>query len=179
VSLRQKPATPRVRLVRTWSGANALARFADLRDVGVATRPMKSTILLLGLLAIVWQASAEPSPHDAKPALSDYETVRTAESFSIGATGAAATITQTETSLRRILLSPTAAEDCRKLTVAGTPAGRLYGLLGLKILKDAAYPTAAMRHRFSRVEVSVTDACNISQRPTFFVVQLIDQGKIK
>ncbi|EDY18585.1 hypothetical protein CfE428DRAFT_3970 [Chthoniobacter flavus Ellin428] len=140
---------------------------------------MKSTILLLGLLAIVSQVSAEPPPHDAKPALTDYETVRTAETFSIGATGFAAKITPTETSLRKILLTPTAAEDCRKLTVAGTPAGQLYGLLGLKLLKDATYPAAAARYRFSRVEVSVTDACNLTRRPTFFVVQLIDQGRIK
>ena len=140
---------------------------------------MKSTILLLGFLALVSQARAEPLPRDAKPALTDYETVRTAEQFSIGATGIAATITPTETSLRRILLTPTAAEDCRKLTAAGTPAGQLYGLLGLKLLKEATYPTTAARYRFSRVEVSVTDACDISKRPTFFVLQLIDQGKIK
>jgi hypothetical protein len=140
---------------------------------------MKPIILILGLLAIVSPASAEPPPRVSKLALTDYETVRTAETFSIGATGVAATITRTETSLRNILRTPTAAEDCRKLTAAGTPAGQLYGLLGLKLLKDSTYSTIAARYRFSRVEVSVTDACNISQRPTFFVVQLIDQGKIK
>ena len=147
--------------------------------LGVACHIMKSTMLLLGLVALAFQARAESLPPDAKPALTDYETVRTAEMFSIGATGIAATITPTETALRRILQTPTAAEDCRKLTVAGTPAGQLYGLLGLKLIKHATYPTVAARYRFSRVDVSVTDACNISQRPTFFVVQLIDQGKIK
>ena len=100
---------------------------------------MKSTFLPLGLLALICQASAESPTPEAKPALSDYETVQTAHHFSIGATGAAATITPAETSLRRILQTPTGAEDCRKLTVTGTSAGRLYGLLGLKILKDAAY----------------------------------------
>jgi hypothetical protein len=140
---------------------------------------MKSTILLLGLFALVSPASAETPPLDAKPALTDYETVRTAEQFSIGATGIAATIAPAETSLRRILLTSTAAEDCRKITVEGTPAGQLYGLLGLKLLKDATYPATAARYRFSRVEVLVGHADIISRRPTFFLTQLIDQGKIK
>jgi hypothetical protein len=140
---------------------------------------VKSRILLLGCVILALRASAEPPPRDTKPPLTDYETVRTAEEFSIGATGYAGTITPSEKSLRRILRTPTAAEDCRKLTAAGTPAGQLYGLLGLKLLKDPSYPTTVARYRFSRVEVTVTEACNLYNRPTFLVVQRIDQGKIK
>jgi len=147
--------------------------------LGVATRWMKSTMFLLGFVTLAHRVSAEPSPRDAKPPRTDYETVRTADCFSIGATGAAATISPTEKSLRRILQTPTAAEDCRKLAVAGTLAGKLYGLLGLKLLKDVTYSKTAAPYRFSRVEVMVTDACDLSERPTFYVVQLIDQGKIK
>ena len=139
---------------------------------------MKTIILYLAVSALSLQTFAAP-PAKAAPPLTDYETVRRAEEFSLGATGYAGTISHAETSLRRILLTPTAAQDCRKLTSDGTPAGQLYGLLGLKLLKDSTYPTVAARYKASRVQVNVTEACNFFQRPTFFVVQQIEQRKLK
>ena len=140
---------------------------------------MKATILLSGMMLLIAQGNAESSTRDAKPAGTDYEVVRTANHFSIGATGYAGTISSTETALRRLLKTPTAAEDCRKLATTGTPAGQLYGLLGLKLLKDSAYQSTAARQRSSRVEVSVTNACVIEKRPTADVARQIDEGKIK
>lgn len=140
---------------------------------------MKSMTLFFGFAALALQATAEPPPPAAKPPLGDYDTVRTAEWFSLGATGAAASISETELAFRRILRTPTAADDCRKLTAQGTLAGQLYGLLGLKLLKDTNYNTIAARYRFSRKEVIVTEACSPTPRGAFFVVQLIDQGRIK
>ena len=139
---------------------------------------MKTITLYLAILVFALRAQAAP-PANAQPPLSDYETVRHAGAFSMGATGYAATISPTESSLRRILQTPTAAQDCRKLTSEGTAAGQLYGLLGLKLPKDATYPTVAPRYKFSRTQVTVTSACDFFQRPTFFVAQQIDQGKLQ
>ncbi len=139
---------------------------------------MNTKLLLLGLAAIVLQASAEPPRANAKAPLTDYETLRTAAGFCIGPVGIAAATPPEEEAYRRLLQTPTAADDCRKLIAAGTPAGQTYGLLGLKLLKDKTYAAAAARYRNSRVVVEFQEACDIHKWQMFFVVQLIDEGKI-
>jgi hypothetical protein len=144
---------------------------------------VKITIIIAMVQALAFTAFAEPS-QEAKSdhghrILSDFEIVRNAEVFSIGGIGIAASIAPAETSFRRILETPTASQDCRRLTTQGTKAGQLYGLLGLKLLKDPAYPLTAARYKSSRGEVQFAHACELSPRPIFFIFEQINQGKIK
>ncbi len=135
---------------------------------------MKKMLLILVGGFLVQQAMAE-----TPPTLSDYDTVRSTEWFSIGATGAGATISDTEIAFRKIVKAPEAKENCQKLAVEGTLAGRLYGVLGLKLLQDPTYQKASLPLRASREVVTVTDACALIKRPAFFVFQGIDQGRIR
>jgi hypothetical protein len=147
-------------------------------------RRIQTTLIRVALVGVGLFARAEVNAADRRSgnqpdAGSEFETVRTAEHFSIGAVGAAARISQSEVVFRRILQSPTAASDCRKLVDTGSKAGALYGLLGLKLLRDPGYASSSRRYRTVRDEVIVTKACDLSRRPMFLVVQEIDQGKVK
>jgi hypothetical protein len=145
---------------------------------------MKTAILLIGLIALELPISAEPSqaekkPPVVKPEVNHYETVRAAPDFSIGPGGAAGVRSLAEISLRKLLKTPTAAADCRKLVIEGTPAGQLYGLLGLKLLNDPSYPSVVVPFRNSQVKVTVVDGCNAIDYTTSAVVRSLDKGRIK
>lgn len=134
-------------------------------------------IVFFALARLVF--GAPPNPPRAQQSLSDYETVRRSMQFSVGGVGFAGVTARTEIAFRNLLRSPTAAQDCRKLLSEATTAGQLYGLLGLKLLNDPAYETAASRYKLSRSQASVASGCVVSPRAVAEIANYIDSGKLK
>jgi hypothetical protein len=131
-------------------------------------------------LAIASLAPAEtPEFRETQQPLSDYETVRRSMQFSLGPVGFGAVTAPVETAFRRMLHSPTATADFRKLISAGTTVGQLYALLGLKLLNDPTYATVAQRYKLSHSRVAYAGGCVISSMAVAEIAKHIDSETIK
>lgn len=126
-------------------------------------------VFLLGSFLAVWVVSAEETP-------SDFDTVRKADRFSIGGVGYAGIVAKPELALRRILKTDHPVDDCRKLVKTGTIPGQLYGLLGLKWLKDPGYAEAAAPYLKSKQMVRCIAGCMIMDQMIAGVAHNIDSG---
>src|SRR5882724_11753529 len=65
-----------------------------------------------------------------------------AGSFAMGGIGVAGTMSEGERALRQILKEPDAVSRLESMIPNATPAGKLYGLLGLRARDRAAYARA-------------------------------------
>ena len=147
---------------------------------------MKTPYLLHTLAFLLFSlpaCAAPPAPASGhaidspRRVLTDYENVQTASQFSVGGVGYAGTIAPEETSLRNLLKKKSTAEaDCRRLVADATSAGKLYGLLGLKLLNSASYSAAAEPFRESRTTVTTTAGCMQYPQAMSAVVKEIDKG---
>ena len=76
-----------------------------------------------------------------------YDTVKTAGMFTVGGVGYAGTRTPSELAFRELLKQPEPLVHCKKLLEEGTPAGQMYGLLGLHLLDQDAFQAVLPRYK--------------------------------
>jgi len=144
---------------------------------------MKLLILILALaIALTTTVRAQAGAQkyvSAREILRDFEQVRTAPYFIFEATASDEAAFSIELAFRSLLKSPSAAAQCKKLVAGGSPAGQLYGLLGLKILNDPAYASLSERYVASRSYVPVFVSPAASDRPVSMLASEINKGNIK
>ena len=139
---------------------------------------MKYAVSLFVFFLFASFTLAAPPERTERP-LSDYEVLHRATEFSVGPVGFAGTTSSTESAFRKVLRTSAAARDFHGLLSDATTAGKLYGLLGLKLLKDPEYATVASRFKVSRAQVSVTSGCITASRPVAEIAKHIDKGDLK
>ena len=100
--------------------------------------------------------------------------LRRIESFAIGGIGIAGTTSEGERALRTLLTDPNASAQLQDLLANATPAGQLYGLLGLRVHDRAAYDQALQNFKVPKDEVQTIAGCIISRTP---FKQLFDRIK--
>ncbi len=83
----------------------------------------------------------------------------TVNTFAIGGVGVAGTISSGEQALRELLKQSDAVSRCQALVEKASPAGQLYGLLGLKWKDEAAFQLALKKHAGSRTRVQSMSGC--------------------
>lgn len=105
-----------------------------------------------------------------------FEMVRTAPRFSLGPEGLGGPSTTHEQAFQAIMRQSNAAQTCRRLVIRGSPAGRLYGLLGLRGLKDPSFDSMLARCRASSDTVEVFLGCHHSRDPVSVIATSISRG---
>jgi hypothetical protein len=116
---------------------------------------------------------------DAKLAREAPQTLRTVERFTIGGVGKSGDPAQAELSFRALLKRPDAVAECQKLIADASPAGQLYGLLGLRLLDPKAFQTALPRYKGSKASIPTMSGCIVQQTTAGAVAADIEQGTIK
>jgi hypothetical protein len=141
---------------------------------------MNRTFLLLISVALSSLACAgDLDSAAAKLERPAYDTVKTAEHFAIGRVGAAGIISAQETAFRQLLKQPDAVALCQKLLNDGTPAGQLYGLLGLRLLDQKAFQTALPRYADSKTDIETVRGCIVTHTTAGALAQQIEKGELK
>ena len=138
--------------------------------------------LLLILLAVVVPVLARASDRDLRGSKSEserFQTVRDAERFTIGGVGYAGVPSREETAFRQIIKQHGASVLCQKLLTEATPAGQLYGLLGLRILDEQAFKAALPRYKKSKMVVLTMSGCIGFPTSAGELVHKIETGKMK
>ena len=130
---------------------------------------MALACVLLGTVSAV-PAANEPAPVDI---------LKKATIFAIGPVGIAGVTSVQEKAFRSLLDDPMATTKLRELAAKATPAGQLYGLLGLKLKKDPTYQAEADRLARADAEVSTMAGCILSKTTAKELVQRIGDGKVK
>lgn len=97
--------------------------------------------------------------------------------FALGGIGVAGTMSGGERALREILKESDVTARLEKLALTGSPAGRLYALLGLRIRDRAAYERALEKCRTLDAKVETARGCMISQEPFHDLLQEIERGQ--
>ena len=108
-----------------------------------------------------------------------YDTVKTADWFTIGGVGIAGTTSPSEKAFRELLKGPEPVARCRALLTEGSPAGQLYGLLGLRLLDRSAFQTALPRYKDSKTVVTTASGCIVMGTTTAEVAGQIAMGTLK
>lgn len=142
---------------------------------------MKRTILafLLPASFLPCACSRDSEWAKAKLARQAPQTLRTARQFTIGKVGDAGSPAESEFSFRALLKRRDAVAECGKLTTTASPAGQLYGLLGLRLLDREAFDAASPRFKGSKVSVATMDGCSVFQTTVGAIAAEIAQGTIK
>jgi len=107
----------------------------------------------------------------------DWNTLKTAQWFALGGIGAAGTMSKEEGALRSLLHEPNAASKLKLLLSEGNLAGQCYALLGLYVLRDAAYQENFARYKSSDARVKTVAGCMISEQSISSVVSNIQAGR--
>ena len=136
-------------------------------------------ILLLLIAVPVVARPGNPDRAVASFAREDYDTVRTAEYFTVGGVGYAGTPSNQEIAFRRLLLRPEPVSHCRKLVTEATPAGQLYGLLGLRLLERQAFQTALPSYKNSRTDIQTMRGCIVIHTTVGRLARQIQKGALK
>ena len=109
-------------------------------------------------MILPWRLTAAEDEKPPTPAQA-YDLVKEASAFSMGGVGVTGAISKSEKGYRVILEQPDATAQFTQLLSEGTPAGKLYALLGLKEKDKAAYGEALATLEKSKDEVTVTAGC--------------------
>lgn len=131
-------------------------------------------LILVALCALAQASETKSAPN--KPA---YETVKTAGGFAIGRVGVAGIISEQESAFRELLKQPDALVQCQKLIGAGTPAGQLYGLLGLRLLDESAFNAALPRYIDSKTDIQTVNGCIVGVTTAAALAERIAKGEVK
>ena len=123
------------------------------------------SIILLSL------TSASPVEADAGAAL------QKTGMFALGGIGVAGTMSEGERALREMLKEPDATARLEKLVSSGSPARKLYALLGLRIRDRAAYERALEKCRTLDAKVETARGCMISQESFRDLLKEIERGQ--
>jgi hypothetical protein len=170
---------------------NALSHFERVvaswiksyRSLPMKILPVIIGCLTIGLTPVLQAGDLKPgqppkadSPDEVKK---DYAAVKGAKLFSIGGIGIAGTKSGEEVAFRKVVAAPGALTRCRSLIKEGTPEGRLYGLLGLKLLDGKAYEAAAPAFQKDDAKVQSAGGCIMYQTTVAGVAKNIADGKLK
>ncbi len=82
-----------------------------------------------------------------------------------------------ERALREVLKQPDAVARLEALLANASPAGKLYGLLGLRIRDRAAYERALEKCRSTDATVETARGCMLSREPFRDLVKEIERGQ--
>jgi hypothetical protein len=97
--------------------------------------------------------------------------------FALGGIGVAGTMSEGERALREMLKEPDATARLEKLVSSGSPAGKLYALLGLRIRDRAAYERALEKCRTLDGKIETARGCIISQESFRDLLKEIERGQ--
>lgn len=81
--------------------------------------------------------------------------------------------------LRQLLKEPEPLVRCQKLLTEGTPAGQLYGLLGLSLLDQQAFQQALPRYRDSKTVIQSVGGCVHFSTTEAQVAKEIEKGQLR
>lgn len=136
---------------------------------------MRITLPALAALLLLAVAPASASPR-GRASMTPLETVRGAKRFTIGRVGFAAVRSKEELAFRALLRDPGAAGRFEALVSSATPAGRLYGLLGLKLAGAPAYKAALAELSADDTPVGTMTGCLASTKPTGQLAKKVAAG---
>jgi hypothetical protein len=102
--------------------------------------------------------------------------LRKAGSFAMGGVGYAGSMSAGERALRKILKAPNAVAQLESMIPNATPAGKLYGLLGLRARDRAAYARALEMCRATDTKIETAHGCIIGHESFRDLVKEIDRG---
>ena len=97
--------------------------------------------------------------------------------FALGGIGVAGTMSEGERALREILKEPDATARLAKLLSNGSPAGKLYALLGLRIRDRAASERALEKCRALDAKIETARGCILSQESFRDLLKEIERGQ--
>jgi hypothetical protein len=99
-----------------------------------------------------------------------------AASFAMGGVGVAGTMSAGERALRQILKEPDAVSRLESMIPNASPAGKLYGLLGLRARDRTAYAGALEICRPTDAKVETARGCMLSHESFRDLVKQIEKG---
>ena len=105
-----------------------------------------------------------------------YETLRAAPRFAMGGVGYAGAISREEQALRTSLERPTAAADLQRLVAEATLEGRLYALLGLKLLEHPSFDALVRPYLRSHENVRTMVGCMVDRATAATIARRIRRG---
>jgi hypothetical protein len=134
-------------------------------------------IFRFGAMALIAGFLGEPARAGEKS--STYETVQRAESFTVGGVGVAGTRTKQELAFRELAKQPQAGLRFRKLLVDGSPAGKMYGLLGLKLTDTNGFEEALPHFTECETKIETIGGCMVMHTTVGYVAKQIARGDFK
>jgi len=93
----------------------------------------------------------------------DWNTLKSAQWFALGGIGVAGTTSKEEKAFRSLLEEPNAISKLKALLSEANLAGQCYVLLGLYLLRDAAYQENSARYKSSDARVKAVACCMITE----------------
>jgi hypothetical protein len=108
-----------------------------------------------------------------------FETVQRAESFTVGGVGVAGTRTKQELAFRDLMKQSQPESSLRKLLVDGSPAGKMYGLLGLKLADKNAFEQALPHFTECETKIETIGGCIVMHTTVGYVAKQIARGDFK
>ena len=129
------------------------------------------------LPVLAWAGDSEHASD--KLAREAYGTVKTAKSFTVGGVGYSGSPSKQETAFRQLLKQSDPIVQCQKLLAEATPAGQLYGLLGLHLLDPKAFQAALHRYKDATTEIETMNGCLISHTTVAKLAKQIEKGELK
>ena len=106
-----------------------------------------------------------------------YDVLRVASKFRAGPVGYAGVISNEEGALYRLLLSPGATGELRRLASEATPVGQLYALWGLAVLRDERFDELSAAHASDNSNVDTQAGCLVHHETVAVIVERIRKGK--
>ena len=138
-----------------------------------------SLTLLLAIFCAPIAHSENSTVAEEKQVREASQKLLSAKEFTIGKVGEAGDQSPVEVSFRALLKCPEALAECQKLVSDASPAGQLYGLLGLKILDANAFQAALPRFNDSKIPVMTMAGCIVFKTTAGDIAKDIEQGKIE
>jgi hypothetical protein len=135
--------------------------------------PLLAGCLSSFLLARIPGRAAEDSATDP------YAIVKKTDCFTVGGVGFAGIKSRQEVAFRQLLEEPQPLVRCQKLLGEATLEGKLYGLLGLRLLDEQAFRAALPRFTESKAEVSTMRGCAMMHMPAARLAKEMEKGELK
>lgn len=124
-----------------------------------------------GVTAFVFLTTVCPAGTDLDGEL------QSAGSFALGGIGVAGTMSAGERALREVLKQPDAVARLEAMLPNASPAGKLYGLLGLRIRDRVAYERALEKCRSMDATVETARGCILSRESFRDLSKEIERGQ--
>ena len=137
------------------------------------------TLLFMAVALAVLAHAGDPDWAAAKLAREAYGTVKTAERFTVGGVGYAGIPSRQEAAFRQLLKQSEPLAQCQKLLTEATPAGQLYGLLGLRLLDQQAFQAALPRYKDAKTDIPTMSGCIVTHTTAAKLAKQIQNGELK